>query len=48
MILIHLLERYHATSASQCWCIRMTRGIIKFKTSDTFLEGVFVIEGQSH
>ena len=47
MILIHLLEWY-ATSASQCLYSRLTWGIIKNKTSDTFLEGVFVIEGQSH
>ena len=47
MIFIYLLERY-ATTASQCWGIRIAWGIIKIKTSDTFLEGLFVIEGQSH
>ena len=47
MIHIHLLERY-ATTASQCCCIRITWGIINIETSDTFLEGLFVIERQSH
>ena len=44
MIVIHLLEQY-ATTASLCRC---TWGIIKIVASDTFPEGLFVIEGQSH
>ena len=29
-------------------CIRITWGIIKMKTSDSFLQGFFIIEGQFH
>ena len=40
---------WHTTSTSHLQtCIRITRGIIKTKTFDSFLERFFVIEGQSH
>jgi hypothetical protein len=50
-ILVLVLERettYTLPSESELPSIRITWGIIKTKTFDSFLEGIFVFEGQFH
>ena len=39
---------FFLTTSYLLTCIRITKGIIKTKTFDRFLEGFFIIEGQPH
>ena len=48
LIPLGVLERHTTTTSHLLTCIRVTRGIIKTKSFNSFLEGFFVIEGQPH
>jgi hypothetical protein len=48
LIPLEILKRHTTTTSHLLTGIRITRGIIKTKTSHSFIEGFDVIEGQSH
>ena len=48
VIPLGVLERHTTTTSHLLFCIRITGGIVKMKTSDRFLEGFFIIEGHPH
>ena len=48
ILMIPLLGRHTTTTSHSLKWIRITWRIVKIQTSDSFFEGFFVIEGQSH